>query len=230
MYKICAVLLGTTLAIFSLFASKPDVDSSHQKAEHLVQFLDKDGAPVSSCTALAIGPAAFMTASHCNDGTTPNDEVYLDLSTHKFHLAEVTSDGRDHSIYLMSEAPFKNVVNVDPGEHPAAPGEDVYIYGCGGRDYPCQLRKGVELERDTTSDVDQMQGMAVYSIEVIPGDSGSAIFGSDGRVIALVTYRIEVRKKHWYGTTVAAVHCGAFDLNFSKEQLDIAKAFNSGSI
>ena len=39
-----------------------------------------------------------------------------------------------------------------------------------------------------TSEIDIAAGAHVFTLPVVPGDSGSAVYGKDGDIVALVTY------------------------------------------
>jgi Trypsin len=233
--RIAALLVVAALFV-SVGCTKSQPVTPQQKAEHLVMFYESDGKTLSgSCTATAIGPAAFMTAEHCNDGDEPYEIVSFDMSTRKLHLLAVTSDGRDHVIYLLTESVFSNIVDVVPGPYNLKEGSNVHIYGCGGRKYPCVLKEGALTGINyQISAVDELSQYANYSISVIDGDSGSAIFSDDGKIVALVTYsithssdRMWDKFKSWvYKTNYNEQSTGAFTLNFTEKQLDIAKNFD----
>jgi Trypsin-like peptidase domain len=232
--RIAALLVVAALFV-SVGCTKSQPVTPQQKAEHLVMFYESDGKTFSgSCTATAIGPAAFMTAEHCNDGDEPNKIVSFDMSTRKFHLLAATFDGRDHVIYLLTESVFNNIADVIPGPYSLKEGGNVYIYGCGGREYPCVLKEGILTSVDHISDVDEASQYAEYSMHVIRGDSGSAIFNDEGKIVALVTYGITYtndgfwnRLRNWiYEVDYDRHVTGAFTLNFTEKQLDIAKNFD----
>ncbi|HEY6766636.1 MAG TPA: hypothetical protein VI386_17895 [Candidatus Sulfotelmatobacter sp.] len=210
-------LLPLLLLLFVGCAKKPVAISAQQKAEHLVFFYTAGGREDGLCTATAIGPHAFMTAAHCNDSDEPNKIVEFDYSTQKIHLLAGAKDGRDHVIYLIDGPAFQNTVDVQFAVKPAGAKEKVYIYGCGGGIFPPRLLSGIAnrfRQASDSSDVDAHQHLRYYTIPVIPGDSGSAIFGEDGRILSLVAYR------HYDGTS------SGFELAFTKEQLAVAKAFD----
>jgi hypothetical protein len=203
-----------------------------QKSEHMITFLDKEGERASLCTGTAIGPHSLLTASHCNDGDGPDhhDTVTLDLSTQHFHLLAEAEDGRDHVIYLLDGPAFTNylpesdLLNVKP----PVKGEVVYLCGDGLGAYPPVCRWGVPNDADNqsdVSDVDKAQGMQYFTIAVLPGDSGSAVFGKDGRVVAILTYGVDAADR----VTPSEAAAG-FGLNFKKSVLDKAATFSIDDI
>ncbi len=193
-----------------------------QKASHMIVFLDKDGVGRRQCTATAIGPHAILTAEHCNDAEdekAQNDTVTLDLSSTHYHLLAKTMDHRDHVIYLLDGPAFKNflepssLVNV----RAATAGEKVFMYGDGKEYFPPRRVDGVvDVARQIAdvSDVDQDQQLRYYTLTVLDGDSGSAVYGEDNRVLGVITYGYE-------GPGAAG-----FSLNFSEETITIAHEFS----
>ncbi len=186
--------------------------SIQQKASHMVTFLDNEGEPEGLCTATAIGPHAIMTASHCNEGPKQDSLIRLDLSRKVFHILAATTDSRDHVIYLV-DATFTNVIEYKARK--AVVGEHVFIYGDGGAEYPARLLSGTAIEFPDHSDVDANDGIVCFSIQVIGGDSGSAIYGDDGSILALVTYGNVLKKDSV-----------SFALDFSERQIAIAQHFD----
>jgi hypothetical protein len=202
--------------------------SLQQKSQHMITFLDAEGERTSLCTGTAIGPHALLTASHCNEGEGPDhhDTVTLDLSTQHFHLLAEAEDGRDHVIYLLDGPAFTNflpesaLLNVVPPKK----GETVYLCGDGLGAYPPYCRWGVPNDGDNDSDVsdiDKAQGMQYFTLAIIPGDSGSAVFGSDGRVVAIITYGGDAEDRETPSQAAAG-----FGLNFKKSVLDRAATFS----
>ncbi len=235
MSKFLAKLLCSALLLvrgpFSGHA--PTVAPLEKKASHQVTFLDTEGQPRARCTMTAIAPAAFLTAAHCNDGAKPSEDVNIDLSTQIFHLVAVTDDGRDHVIYLLDKSIFTNFVDIVPGSATEKIGDAVHMYGCGGGEYPCILKNGLVTNIDDTSDVDQASSFVEYSIPVISGDSGSAIYNDKNEVVALVTYGITAQPSGFWNKIFGRheVHyCGAFNINFNSKQILIAKDYNPESI
>lgn len=166
-----------------------------QKSSHMIQFLGKTGRTTSVCTVTAVGPHAIMTAMHCNWGVASGtNEITLDMSTRHYHILLGIADGRDHIIYLIDGPPLQHylpaysLINVKPTHED----EKVYIFGDGGQTYPPRKLEGqidIIAQRNDVSDVDSSEKMTWYTLQAIPGDSGAAIFGADGRVVGLVTYR-----------------------------------------
>ncbi len=187
-----------------------------QRAEHRIKFVEG-----GTCTATAVGPHALLTAEHCNEGGLT--EIKLDLSLRKYKLQAVSKDGRDHVVYIVDGPEFHDTVPIQAAAKPAGILEQVYIYGAGGGQYPPRRLDG---QRDfrvlDISEVDRRDGAVWYTMPVIPGDSGSAIFGEDGRIIALVTYRYGLAKdgdtSNDDQSNYEALSIG-FDLNFTPAQI-----------
>src|SRR5579859_3066888 len=130
-------------------AHRPQAATSRQKATHLAVFVSDSGREIGSCTATAIGPHAFITAQHCNDDDRL-PKVKLDFATQQHRLLGHESDGRDHVIYF-TDATFTNVIpyKAKQGAHGI-----VSVYGCGGWEYPCSLKRGAVLDVFDPSDQD----------------------------------------------------------------------------
>jgi len=190
-------------------------DPKQELAAHMIIFLDKHGEPDAQCSGTAIGPHAFMTAAHCNDSNEPDDIVRIDLSTKRFNLIAVNSDHRDHVVYL-TDATFVNYVDVT--ERPAKDKEPVHMWGCGEGTFPPRELDGRVAKQDDKSDIDGADDAHEYSLHVIPGDSGSAIYGDDGAIVGLVTYSHTT----WFGYRHTAK---GFGLAFSPEALLIARTY-----
>lgn len=197
-----------------------------QRTSHMVTFLDKHFEREALCTATAIGPHAILTAQHCNDGDDPSDTVTFDLSLQHFHILAEKGDDRDHVIYLLDGPAFTHYLDVKDllNARPALPGEHVVVYGFGLGKYPAMVKPGsVDVVSNTAdiSDVDSAAGTAWYAMAILPGDSGAAIFGADGRVLGLTTYGI--------GAPVRgepSLDMVGFALNFSEHALEKAHAFS----
>jgi hypothetical protein len=188
-----------------------------QLAEHRVIFVGE-----GLCTATAVGPHALLTATHCDEDDKVK-KIKLDLAVQEFNILAKTTDGRDHVIYIIDGPAFKNFILLQPGEHTARPAEHVHIYGGGGGAYPLPYKEGIQTHAvQDTSEVDHAEGLNFYTIPAIPGDSGSAIFGSDGRIIAVTTYKVEVPVDDNWDTEDDndVLHLDAgFDVNFTAAQL-----------
>lgn len=179
-----------------------------QTASHLVQFQNSFGTTVGSCTGTAIGPHAFITAQHCNDGDR-NTTVAFDYTMEPYHLLGHISDSNDHVIYF-TDATFKNIMPyVRDVPHPGP----VHFYGCGGYQFPCELKSGPMLSVFDTSDINQAHGMFYMGIEVIPGDSGSAIIDDKGHIVGLTTYKFSDGRQ-----------AAGFALAFTDEQITKARS------
>lgn len=227
------LLLAATLLVVGTVKHRPIVKpvaqrpiTIQQRAEHRIK-IEGEG----QCTATAVGPHALLTALHCDEKDLT--AVTLDLSMRKFHLLSKTLDGRDHVIYIIDGEALQNFVPLQPGVHPAGTFERIYIYGSGGGAYPPQYKSGTRTTAITdVSEIDQADGLQFYSIPVIPGDSGSAIYGEDGRIIGVVTYKIGAPKDgNWESEeddNILKLGAG-FDVNFTAAQLT-AIAVGQGDI
>lgn len=180
------------------------------KAAHSLTFLNEKDAPIAGCSATAIGLHALLTALHCDEHGQWTS-LNIDLSTHTYHILSGVVDDRDHLILIVDGPEFKNTVSVI--QRSAVLGEHIYMYGFGGGDYPAHRYDGTvieEREGGDPSDVDAFAGIENYSFPVILGDSGSAVFGNDGAIVGVITYRRTGNPSYSTG----------FALNFPQDVLD----------
>lgn len=154
---------------------------------------------VGECTAIAIGPHALLTASHCNKDEKLT-KIHLDIVMNDYHIQKTLTDDRDHDIYLIDGAPLKNFVEYKV--RPAKSWERVHLYGNGGGEFPAHRLDGVRLPFGDTSEIDLNQGVVKFSLDVIPGDSGSAVIGDDGSIVAVTTYLWHDHEGDEHGATV----------------------------
>jgi hypothetical protein len=217
-------LLGIAFTLACLFTPAPThnhvtIDrpvTIQQRAEHRLAIKD-----AGLCTATAVGPHAILTAVHCNDKDLT--EVEMDLSMRKYHILSKTLDGRDHVIYIVDGPEFHDIITLHPGDAPAQLFEHTYIYGCGGGVYPPEYKEGFKsLVVKDVSEIDKADGLNYYTIPVIPGDSGAAVYGSDGRVIAVVTYQFNRPiDNNWDNDSKSNTLqlSASFDIDFTEAQL-----------
>ena len=196
-FRTALLLLAAGLLIAGIAKHKPvylpqqAAITPERRATHMITYYKvKDDVPderVETCTGTVVGPHALLTALHCDEGETTT--ISLDLSVRKYHIIGIVYDGRDHIIYHLDGPAFKNIVTIH--EREAVLGETVTSYGNGHRDFPQHTYFGSVVADDNggdTSEVDKADGGHSFSIPVVPGDSGSAIYGIDGSIVALVTY------------------------------------------
>lgn len=157
-------------------------------ATHSIRYFDH-GKIDGECTGTAIGPHALLTAGHCNEDGS-DVFIQLDYSFRYYRILAIVTDGRDHDIYILDGPAFKNIVKVHTRE--ARVGEPVVCYGTGNSDFPPHTYVGRETSDNNgrdQSDVSAHDRTHQFSIDAIPGDSGAAIYGADGSIVALVSWQ-----------------------------------------
>lgn len=194
--------------------------TTQRRSSHRIEYESKSGSPLGWCTGTAIGPHAILTATHCNSDSEKTDIIELDEAVQKFHIERTLTDGADHDIYLVDGPEFKNTVPYVT--RPATLGEHVYIYGSGHAVYPPRRLDGVVLRCIDPSEVDAAAGIEQFTIPVIPGDSGSAVFTDDGSIVAVTTYR---RVDPWMFGFLSDDSSIDFSLQFTTEQVVDALTF-----
>lgn len=179
-----------------------------------IMYSSESEHPMGYCTGTAIGPHAILSAAHCNKG----QGIQLDSVQHTYNITKVLKDGRDHVIFLV-DGPALYSIEPYEARYPVI-GEPVDVYGDGGRQYPAVHKTGIVLDEYDPSEVDAAAGFFYCSVHSIPGDSGSAVYGKDGKIIGIVTYGIE--EDAFFSRT----HMGGFALNFTPEQIAEAQTYS----
>lgn len=212
---LAAIALGAILLFLGL--QSPSA-TPQQKASHMIVMLGDDGEGVGTCTATAVGPHALMTAEHCDTDKDAFPTINIDLSTRSYNILDRVKDGRDHLLLYVDGPAFRNIETVSTRTPQI--GDKVYIHGNGGREYPSRRLSGEVIPDTDPSDVDEDAGIFRTDIPVIPGDSGSAVYAADGKIVGVVTYG-------WDESSFLGLYPKLqnknFSLAFTQEQLDAAK-------
>jgi len=185
------------------------------RTSHMLSFAMKDNTQVDICTGTVIGPHAVMTADHC-DSNDQFPKVFLDYSTRPYEILRAEHDDRDHAIYFLDGPAFTEIepYNVRSPQY----GEAVYIYGFGHGQYPAMPKHGVVIREYDPSEINRAQGFVYETMPVIPGDSGSAVYGADGAILGLLTYQIVD------GIIFKKEESASFQLAFTPEQIVVAQS------
>jgi hypothetical protein len=189
--------------------------TAQQKTAHMITMLDEDGFRLGVCTATAVGPHAFLTAEHCSENGKAK-MVTFDLATEKHRIYAASFDNRDHMLILVGGTAFTNYLPITQGVPKL--GETVTIYGDGRMEYPPIPKYGKIFDCGDFSDIDNAAGETCYSLHVIPGDSGSAVYNTKGEIVGLVTYQTTEDD----GTIAGR----GFTLHFKQATIDEARTFS----
>ena len=225
MKRVMALVLAVAMTCVPVFAMPKHPESSAQrKAAHQIVFeakhVTEDGTVEVGhglCTASAIGPHALITATHCDVGET---SLVVDKGFITYTIISRIADGQDHTIFLVNGPAFKDTMgkfytDVTPSDKM---GDRVYFFGDGGGMFPPQYRVGYRMGSMTMTTDDVPAGMPVgevwiFDMNVVGGDSGSAMYDEHGKLLTLVTYGM------------GGHFCGAYPLHFSAAQIDQAEQF-----
>jgi len=138
------------------------------------------------CSSTAIGPHALLTASHCDLGasTVKVDGVEAAIT------ARLT-DSNDHTIYMVNIT-FHNYAKFEKkDEQSLQMGDEVWLRGNAfGLNQLIRYGHFAGVIVKDTSDVATGITQTIYMFDINggPGDSGSAIFDNDGKIVAVATY------------------------------------------
>lgn len=208
MKKFLALALAVLSVAFptQVSASGPDYAEARKTTHEIVEHTILGGG--AQCSATAIGPHALLTASHCEQ---PTSKITVD-EDEDVKVLGLVRDGRDHTIYIL-DVTFKfwsPVVARSPEI-----GEDVFIFGNPGQ-FDDILRKGYVanvLEADH-----EIPERVILDMNGWYGDSGAAVFDSDGNIIGVVSIVLVQNKGE-----VNQKFMGCIGLGFSKEVLEAAR-------
>jgi Trypsin len=203
MRKLTSLLLTLTLLVGSSFARTwSDLENLQRRAEHWI--IMKNVERAAGCTATAVSPDTLLTAHHCDlDGA----KIYIDNSLAGHDIVQKIYDDHDSMLLVLAGEPFKVYVPIVHAADYRGPvqGERVYFWGNphGVRN---QYRSGYMT--GATIDEDFKAILFICATPVQSGDSGSSIYGSDGRLLGVVTYGI-----------FNGQFMGFFPIHFSEAQL-----------
>ncbi len=223
-FAIAVLFLSLCLPLSA--APRHPAKSEQSKAAHRIEFLIPEAAAneeqlfpsaagKGACSSSAIGPHALLTAQHCDVG---EEYLTVDLDLAPRKIVGRITDGEDHIIFLVDGPKFKNTIaaEYDPDTYTVPTvGEKVFLFGDGGAMFPPQYRTGYYTGSTTIEGADASKDPVVmlFDLNIIPGDSGSAVYGSNGKLVTLVTYGIDGK------------FCGAYRMMFTAAQVAQAEAF-----
>lgn len=220
MYLLAICTMFTCIAFLERSMPKPEVHRPESPSDHSLQRAathgityydvhDTKADTMGRCTGTAVGPHALLTGAHCNEFGAWRF-IRLDYSQRYYHILAIVTDERDHDIYVLDGPAFTKFIEVKTRN--VRMGETVTSYGTGGNDWPPHTNYGTVSIDDNggdDSDVDQHDRAFCLHLSVVPGDSGSAVYGRDGSLLGLVSYG---------GTTNEGVlESVGFSMNFGQE-------------
>jgi hypothetical protein len=142
------------------------------------------------CTGYAISAHAILTARHCDEeGMSVSFDKALELKPTPIEITSKYFDNYDHMIFVVPSVTFTDTIKYDPKTNkPPKQGEHVYYWG--NPEHKQDLyREGYTAWTDSEPDTDlHVIGIGIYFIiNAALGDSGSAVFADDGRIVTLVS-------------------------------------------
>ena len=164
-----------------------------------------------NCSATAIAPHVLLTAAHCYLPLA--QEVRVDGAAISFKLEKKILDGKDHMLLVLPEANFTSFAEYYPASYREPyQGEHVYMWGnplMDGHLYHDQYREGYVSGTDDEPFGNEKANVVWYLL-AFPGsggDSGSAVYDEDGRLVTVITYGISGK------------FMGGYPLAFTQEQV-----------
>jgi hypothetical protein len=215
--------LIATILFFLCLPAFAAVSDDLKAAEHLTahSIVMRLGFHGAGCSATAISEHVLLTAAHCyiEDAALYIDQVsapYMNPQT----VSEVYFDHHDHALLVIRSVKFKVYFPYAVDMAPLAQGEHYYMWGNPAM-MADQYREGYTTGRladlyERQHDVDVITPYLLLSGPVVGGDSGSGIFGDDGRLAGVLTYSVEDGK-----------FAGVYPLAFTAAQL--AQATDQGT-
>lgn len=138
------------------------------------------------CGGTAVGRHTILTADHCV--LAAEGEMLVDGQ--RADLKVIARDGKDH-VLLSTKLSLPNVAKIGA---PPLVGDDVFLFGPAHGLAPVLLRRGYYSGRAS----DQSgQTWNLFDLEIINGDSGSAIFNSKGEIIGTLSIILSLGDARW---------------------------------
>jgi hypothetical protein len=229
-FKVLLALLCISLCA-SAAALSPALQKSH-KASHKIKMstILGEGPGAGSCSAVAVGPHALLTAGHC--GTI---SAVITVDDKDADVLGTLGDGLDHLIILLGGVSFTDYADVASVN--LQQGDEVYVFGNPGP-FTDVFRKGYvstlrQKENDPDRPVDVLlkfkthEGnedvqITYYDLNGFFGDSGSALFNAEGQVVAITSFISGGMSESGFGLKFM----GSYEIRLSKEMLKMARDFN----
>lgn len=207
---------------------KPEGAATAIAASHVLQEQVITGH--FKCSATAIGPHALLTASHCEKPTN-----YILVDGVRYMVSSIVRDDNDHTIYFLQGPEFAAYANVSQAS--ARVGQDIYIIGAPGN-FGKLFRRGTvagfvgpkadSLEALFAAAVgggDPKQAV-IYDYNGFFGDSGSAVFDENGRIIGIISSLYEEEENSPEKERFRVME--GWPLRFSADQLQRARTWPKG--
>jgi hypothetical protein len=224
-FMLCVLLCLMTTACHASKARQEVIDAHKTTVEIAQRTVNSS----NQCSATIIGPQAILTASHCEEASDTL-EVVGTFDPIEVQIKKRLRDGLDHTIYLIDGTTFTNFAKVKQNDLQIT--EDVFLIGNPGP-FSDFFRKGyfsgVKEEQPTLADM--FSGAAskppalFFDMHVFHGDSGAAIFNSDGVVVEVLSGMFVTGKED--DADFSFILAYAYPMNFSEDQLKRAQTFTT---
>lgn len=206
-------IIAGILALTSTFSQDQipgAIQRAHNSTHHIAEMtaIEKD-----LCSATAVGPHAILTATHCELGT---DTLYIEGQKNPAHIEGHIRDEHDHTILLLSGITFPSFAQIDISNDERQ-GEDVFVFGNPGN-WSDIYRRGYVSGTIDDGEITQV----LFDLTAWHGDSGAAIFDSNGRIVAVLT-GIDKQEAATGGSSIQMVF--AFTFAFHQCDLDVARTY-----
>lgn len=174
MKKLLTLALSTILLFGSAIAQSNSAFDTAKGTAHHIEFrtvLEGD-----SCSATAVGKHTLLTAAHCVMGTGK-----LVVDGDETTIKNIQYDEQDHALITIADKDFDKFVAIDQRDPKEK--EVVFMWGWPGKAENPVYRTGQlkKIEKDEEGTLD------IWVLPSYPGDSGSGLISSDGKVIAVLS-------------------------------------------
>jgi hypothetical protein len=211
-----AAILALGIPTRSVPSDASIVQTAHRTTHHLTMstIVKRNGG----CSGTAIAPHALLTASHCE---APNDLLEIDGKVAE--IQGLSRDNFDHTILLVTTT-FVNYA--DLASAPPKVGDDIFLFGNPGSLEDMYRRGYVSKEAPVKLDfLAVMFGKpsdlgTYYDFNGFFGDSGAGIFGTDGKIVGVVSEVLDQSVED-----VSQKFMVGFPLHFTADQLKQAAEF-----
>lgn len=216
---------GTTTTTAPAVPDSPVVRA--HKSAHKLGLLQVGEGLVAHCSGTAVAAHAILTATHCSTASS-----VIEIDGEDTDIYGTMGDGLDHTIIFVGKT-FTSYVNLAPNARLQV-ADAVFVFGNPG-DFTDLYRSGyvagfMKPEPPDSALAALLAGrqhpgndnvrITLYDLNGFFGDSGSALFNTDGEVVGVTSF-IDGANSQGYGLKFM----GSYELRMSPAQIKLAREF-----